>query len=73
MSLLQRKVPCTVHDGRGGRCGVVDQCTHVVTESSDGRVLHEHDVCGRHRKQMSLPEWDCTLLAGGEVRRFDAT
>lgn len=71
MGLLQRRVPCTVHDGHGGRCGAVDQCTHVVTEGAGGVVLHEHDVCGRHRKEMRLPEWDVTIGPGGEMRRFD--
>lgn len=71
MGLLQRKAVCTVHDGHGGTCGLEDQCTHVVTESSDGRILHEHDVCGRHRKEMNLPEWDVTITAEGELRRFD--
>ena len=71
MGILQRNVACTVHDGHGGRCGLVDQCTHVVTESVDGRLLHEHDVCAHHRLEMRLPEWDCTISASGEVRRFE--
>lgn len=72
MTLLQRRTTCTVHDGEGGRCGIVDQCTHVVTEAADGRILHEHDVCRKHRIQMRLPEWDVTISAGGEMRRFEA-
>lgn len=68
--MLQRQATCTVHD-HGGRCGRVDQCTHVVTEGVDGTILHEHDVCGRCRKQMSLPEWDVTISPAGEMRRFE--
>ena len=72
MSLLQRRAVCTVHDDQGGTCGREDQCTRVVTVDTDGKVQHEHWVCGGCRRRMSLPEWDVTLsLAEGETRRFE--
>lgn len=70
MAIIQHRATCTVHDGKGGRCGRVDQCTTVVTVDRQGRVLHTHDVCGRCRKVMSLPEHDVTLGPGGDEQRL---
>lgn len=70
MSLLQQRRECTVHDGQGGRCGRLDQCTHVVTVNAAGEVLHEHWVCSTCRARMGLPEHSVTLgPSGAEVRR----
>ena len=70
MGLLQERRACTVHDGQGGRCGTVDQCTHVLTRGGDGEVLHEHWVCSAHRRQMDLPEHAVVITPEGEARLF---
>lgn len=69
MALLQHLAVCIVHDGHGGRCGIADQCTTVRTLDRVGNVLNEHDVCGRCRKRMQLPEWDVDITADGEHRQ----
>lgn len=68
MPLLQHVTDCTVHDGKGGRCGVTAQCTTVRTLDHTGRVLHEHSVCPRHRPAMGLPEHDVEITSEGEHR-----
>lgn len=69
MAILQHQAACTVHNGEGGTCGVEDQCTTVRTLRADGQILHQHDVCRRHRTEMGLPEWDVDLTVDGEQRQ----
>lgn len=64
---------CTVHDGKGGRCGQLDFCMLVRTvlphTAGDGSlvVAHEHRVCAGCRTWMGLPHYDVAVTPDGMI------